>query len=128
MTKELSADGGLKEILADFPHLVRLIYRLIQENRVSRFDKVILLGIVAYVLNPLDLMPDAIPLLGQVDDAYLMALGLLRMLNRADPEVLNENWSGRYGIVPLIKSITRAATFYMPYKARTILLGKAWAR
>jgi uncharacterized membrane protein YkvA (DUF1232 family) len=128
MSNEEPTDGGLKEILADFPHLLRLVYRLLQENRISRLDKAVLMGIVLYVLNPLDLMPDAIPLLGQVDDAYLMSLGILRMLNRADPEVLNQNWSGRQGIVPLVKAITRAATFYMPYKARSVLLGKAWAR
>jgi uncharacterized membrane protein YkvA (DUF1232 family) len=128
MTRELTADAGLREIVADFPHLLKLVYRLLQENRVSIFDKAVLLGIVLYVLNPLDLMPDAIPLLGQVDDAYLLVLGLLRILNRADPEVLNRNWTGRQGVVPLVKSLTRAVTFYMPYKARTILLGKAWAK
>lgn len=111
-------------LLTHFPALVRLLYRLLRDSRVSALDKTILAGIVVYVLNPLDLVPDYIPVLGQIDDIYLLALGLLRLLHRTDESVLREHWDGETDVVALLREIVELATFYLPEKVRTILLGK----
>jgi len=117
--------ASLKEILRDFPNLVRLLYRLIRDARVSKADKAILAGILLYVINPMDLIPDLLPVLGQIDDAYLVALGFLRLLNRAEPGVVEEHWEGQSDIRELLHSIIRTSVFYLPARARTILLGKS---
>ena len=114
----------LRELLVDFPHLVKLLYRLIKDSRVSNMDKALLAAAVVYVLNPMDLSPDVIPLIGQIDDAYLLALSLLRLLSRADPEILDEHWSGKHNIVALLNEIVALSSSYLPTGIRTILLGK----
>ena len=39
---------------------------------------------IVYVISPLDLIPDVFPFIGQVDDIYVVALTLLRLVNRTD--------------------------------------------
>lgn len=113
-----------KQLFVDFPALLKLIYRLLKDSRVSAVDKALLGGIVVYVINPMDLIPDAIPVIGQIDDAYLIALGLLRLLNRTDVEVLQEHWEGQHDVVVLLKEIEELAVFYLPGRVQTLLVGK----
>ena len=113
-----------QQLFVDFPALLKLIYRLLKDSRVSAVDKAILGGIVVYVINPMDLIPDAIPIVGQIDDAYLVALGLLRLLNRTDAEVLQEHWDGRHDVVALLNEIVEIAVFYLPDWVQTLLVGK----
>ncbi|MGH9339858.1 MAG: YkvA family protein [Acidobacteriota bacterium] len=113
-----------REVLVDFPALVKLIYRLLKDRRVSPLDKAILAGIIAYVLNPIDLVVDFIPVIGQIDDALLVALGLLRLLKRADEQILTEHWEGRYEILPLLDEIVELASAYLPASVQRAILGK----
>lgn len=122
--EKIVALSRLRELLVDFPSLVKLLYRLIKDSRVSKLDKALLAAVVVYVLNPMDLSPDVIPLIGQIDDAYLLALALLRLLARTDPEVLDEHWSGKHNIVTLLNEIVALSSAYLPKGIRTILLGK----
>lgn len=122
--KKRQAWRTLKGLLLEVPALLRLVYRLIRDPRVSAADKGILAALLVYALNPLDLLPDALPLVGQVDDLYLLALGLLRLLNRADPEVIQEHWSGGREILPLLRESAELAGFFLPRRVRRLLLGK----
>ncbi len=112
-----------KDLLLEFPHLVKLVYRLMRDPRVSGFDKAALGGVALYVVNPLDLIPDVIPVIGQIDDAFLIALALLRLLNRADESVVREHWEGSVEIVPLLNEIVEAGSLYLPAGIRRILVG-----
>ncbi|MGI8786071.1 MAG: YkvA family protein [Acidobacteriota bacterium] len=114
----------LVQLILELPALVRLIYRLIKDPRVSRMDKVLLAGVVVYVLNPLDLLPDAIPFIGQVDDIYLVAVALIRMAHRTDPSVLRELWDGQEDIVTLVEEVSELAVKFLPKRVQRILLGK----
>lgn len=114
----------LKEVLLEFPALVKLVYRLLRDSRVSTMDKAILGAIVVYLLNPMDLMPDAIPGLGQIDDAYLIALGLLRLLARTDEAVIRELWPGKRDVIALLNQVVEVAVVFIPKRARRILMGK----
>lgn len=124
MRRKLLAAYYFKEILLQFPALVKLLYRLLKDARVSKVDKAILGGIIVYVLNPLDLMPDALPVIGQIDDAYLIALGLLRLLGRTDPSVLREHWSGEGDVVSLVNEISLRAVRFLPRRIRLLLMRK----
>jgi uncharacterized membrane protein YkvA (DUF1232 family) len=55
-------------------HILRLIIRLMADRRVSIWVKLIPVAAVAYILSPIDLRPDFIPVLGQVDDLLIAIL------------------------------------------------------
>jgi len=61
---------------------------------VPRRAKVALALLVPYLASPIDLIPDFIPGLGQLDDALLVALALRYVLRRAGPAVVTEHWPG----------------------------------
>ena len=52
------------------------------------------MALLAYVAMPIDIVPDFIPVAGQLDDAIVVALGLLAVLRSAGPELLCEHWRG----------------------------------
>lgn len=55
------------------------------------YAKVLGAGIVAYALSPIDLIPDFIPLLGMVDDAILIPLGIKLLVALIPPEVMEQS-------------------------------------
>jgi uncharacterized membrane protein YkvA (DUF1232 family) len=81
--------------LAGFvPHCLILFRRLLADDRVSRARKLLLVAVVAYLAFPLDLIPDFIPVLGQLDDALVVALALRAIARGAGAELLSEHWPG----------------------------------
>jgi uncharacterized membrane protein YkvA (DUF1232 family) len=81
--------------LAGFvPDCVVLVRRLLGDGRLSRSRKLLLLGLVAYLAMPIDLVPDVIPVAGQLDDAILVALVLRAVLRGAGPSLVREHWPG----------------------------------
>lgn len=60
------------EFLLHLPSLLRLYSRLLRDPRVSIWPKALLVGALAYVILPFDLLPDALPLLGQIDDLVIL--------------------------------------------------------
>ena len=99
----------MMELLLFIPNLVWLLFGLLRDERVSRADKAILAGTILYVISPLDLIPDFIPFIGQVDDAYLIAISLMRLMNRTDGQVFREHWKGSIDLKDLVTSISMAA-------------------
>jgi len=114
----------MKELLLFIPNLLRLLFGLLRDERVSRADKAILAGTILYVISPLDIIPDFIPFIGQVDDAYLIAISLLRLLNRAERDVVNDHWKGSLDLKELVTSISLAAEYFLPSKIKNVLRGR----
>jgi uncharacterized membrane protein YkvA (DUF1232 family) len=106
------------------PKLLWLVIALLRDPRVSRGDKAILAGTVIYVISPIDIIPDFIPFIGQVDDVYLLAISILRLLNRAEREVVLEHWKGDIDIAQLVTSIARVAEVFLPKKVKNVLRGR----
>src|SRR5262249_54950258 len=77
---------------------------------------------IVYVVSPLDFIPDVVPFVGQVDDLYLVALVVLRLLGRTNGEVLREHWDGGGDLSALVGRIERAARYVLPARIRRILL------
>lgn len=113
-----------KKLLKMIPRLMGLLVNLLKDPRVSKADKIILGTIIAYVLNPVDLVPDWIPFFGMVDDAYLIALSILRLMLRTDPAVLTENWHGPEDVLKTVRKTAEIMVFFLPSKVRRALLGK----
>ena len=83
-----------KELATLLPNLVLLLQGLARDPRVGRFDKLLLILGVAWVVSPIDLIPEFIPVLGPLDDVVVIALILRRLVKRAGPETLAEHWRG----------------------------------
>ena len=97
--------GRMSNFLMFLPNMVGLLGRLLKDTRVPTAEKALFLGAIVYVICPIDLIPDVFPFIGQVDDVYLVALTLLRLINRTNENVVRENWSGGGDIVALANSI-----------------------
>jgi uncharacterized membrane protein YkvA (DUF1232 family) len=81
--------------LAGFiPDCLVLLKRLLADPRVPRKRKAILVLLVGYLMLPVDLVPDFIPVAGQLDDAIVAGLALRFVLRGAGPELVREHWPG----------------------------------
>ena len=110
--------------IALLPQFLGLLLNLLRDSRVSSTDKAILGATVAYMLNPVDLVPDWIPFVGLVDDVYLVALALLRLVLRVDEKVLKDNWRGRYELIPILRKVADGAVAFLPARIRRSIFAR----
>ena len=81
--------------LATFiPDCIVLVARLARDPRVPRRRKLLLLAVVAYLSLPFDLVPDFIPVAGQLDDALVVALALRHFVKAGGESLIRELWPG----------------------------------
>ena len=76
------------------PDLVVLVARLLRDPSVPRGRKLALAALAAYLALPFDLVPDFVPVAGQLDDVLLVALVLRGLVRSAGPSVVAEHWPG----------------------------------
>jgi uncharacterized membrane protein YkvA (DUF1232 family) len=76
------------------PDCVVLFKRLLTDPRVGWWRKVLLVGVIAYVASPIDLVPDFVPIAGQLDDAILVVLAIRILLRSDGTRLLSEHWPG----------------------------------
>ncbi|HYC50874.1 MAG TPA: YkvA family protein [Gemmatimonadaceae bacterium] len=115
--------GAKKTVMnyvAELPRFLTLLWGLISDVRVSIVDKVLVAGAIAYIVAPIDWIPDFIPFLGEVDDLYLLMLALQRLMQNAGRAVLLSHWTGDPSDLRtfnLRKALT-AAAFFLPRRVR----------
>ena len=76
------------------PDCLILLRRLVADPRVPKRRKLVLIGLVGYLSMPLDLVPDFVPVAGQLDDVIVAALALRYALRSGGSELLREHWPG----------------------------------
>lgn len=76
------------------PDLVRLVRRLAADPALPRGVRVRLWLLLGYLVSPIDLVPDFVPVLGWADDLVLVALVLRSVLRTAGPEAVRRHWPG----------------------------------
>src|SRR5919201_470959 len=118
------ARGVFKGAILLIPNFLKLLFRLFKDPRVPKAEKALLIGAIVYVISPLDLIPDFIPFVGEVDDLYLVALTVLRLLNRTRDDVIREHWDGEGDIARVAERIAQAAQFILPKRTRQVLIGR----
>jgi uncharacterized membrane protein YkvA (DUF1232 family) len=76
MATQTAANRAMRAVslLFQLPSLLRLYWRLLGDRRVPLWPKAVLVGAVAYVVSPFDLVPDFTPIVGQLDDLTLLVL------------------------------------------------------
>lgn len=114
----------VKAMLRFMPNLVGLCGRLMVDSRVAKTDKALFASAVFYALAPLDFIPDFLPFIGQVDDSYLVALTLLRLVNRTNDSVVREHWRGGGDPVILARSLAGLAPLVLPKRISRVLSAK----
>jgi uncharacterized membrane protein YkvA (DUF1232 family) len=81
--------------LAGFiPDCIVLLRRLLADDRIPRSRRALVLALIAYLAMPFDLVPDFIPIAGQLDDAILVGIVLRIVLRAGGPELVSEHWPG----------------------------------
>jgi len=111
-------------LLMFLPNMVKLFGKLLTDKRVPTTEKILVVGAIAYVIIPLDFIPDMIPFAGQIDDLYLVALTLLRLISRTDEKVLSEHWKGGGDIASLADSVANIAPMLLPKRVSRVLSAK----
>jgi uncharacterized membrane protein YkvA (DUF1232 family) len=105
--------GKFVEYLLALPDLFILITRLAVDKRVPKQHKLFMGGILAYLILPIDIIPDFIPYFGLVDDLVLVVYGLNLILNELDEQILLDNWSGQTDILQLLKNVSSTAENFL---------------
>lgn len=116
--------GRMRNFLMFLPNMVLLLGRLLKDIRVPTAEKALFVAAIVYVISPLDLIPDVFPFIGQVDDLYVVALVLLRLVNRTDESVVREHWSGGGDIVALADSIASIAPKFLPKRVARVITSR----
>jgi uncharacterized membrane protein YkvA (DUF1232 family) len=110
-------------LLRELPNLFKLLIRLVRDPRVSRLDRILFGVVMAYVLMPVDFIPDMLGFLGVADDLYLVGLALNRLFSRAGPDILLEHWEGNpRALGYLIEGVEDVGSL-LPRKVRNALRG-----
>jgi uncharacterized membrane protein YkvA (DUF1232 family) len=80
--------------IRQLPHYGRLVLGLLADSRVSVLDKALVGAAVAYVISPVNIIPDFIPVVGELDDIFVLVLSIQHLVAGAEPEVLLDHWGG----------------------------------
>jgi uncharacterized membrane protein YkvA (DUF1232 family) len=82
---------GFFQLIAHLPSFLKLFSRLIEDARVPLTSKLLLVGLLAYVVLPADLVPDFLIGVGQLDDLAVILGGLRLFLSLCPPQVVQEH-------------------------------------
>ena len=118
LTKAVESKTGEKgetftNYLLALPDFFMLLCRLMMDRRVTAGQKAFIAGVIGYVVFPLDIIPDFIPIIGFADDLVLVVYGLNFILNELDKEIVMDHWSGKTDLLQLLSSISAAAENYL---------------
>ena len=82
---------GFFQLLTHLPNFLKLFSRLVKDPRVSVSPKLLLVGILAYVILPADVLPDFLIGIGQLDDLAVILGGLRLFFRLCPPQVVQEH-------------------------------------
>lgn len=106
--------------VGQIPNFLRLLYGLLTDSRVDPLDKILVAGAVGYVIMPMDLIPDFIPFIGEIDDVFVLTLAIRRLMQNAGRGVLEDHWMGDpEELAELnLQNMLGAAAFFLPRRLR----------
>ncbi len=97
-----------REVVSFVPDVVVMLRGVLEDERVPRSVKLQTGALLAYIASPLDVIPDFVPVLGQLDDAALAAFAVRRLLTAAGEPVLREYWQGSQRGLQVLLSLASA--------------------
>ena len=96
-----------KQLARLLPDLASLLRGLLHDPRVPRGSRVLVGLAIVWVVSPIDLLPEFLPVIGPLDDVIVVALVLRHLVRRAGPEVVREHWRGDTGMLERVLSTLR---------------------
>lgn len=105
---------SLREVLRLVPDVVGLVRRLAADPTLPRGVRLRLWCLLAYLLLPLDLVPDVIPVVGWADDAIAVALVLRSVVRAAGSEALDRHWPGTPAGLATVRALVGDGTKVPP--------------
>ncbi|MBL0172781.1 MAG: DUF1232 domain-containing protein [Gemmatimonadaceae bacterium] len=112
----VGAKRSVLHVIRKIPAYVRLLLGLMSDSRVSRIDRFLVVAAAAYIISPLDFIPDFVPFLGEVDDIFLLMLALQRLVENTGRRVLMDYWRGDPDDLSDVNlaGMVSAAGFFLP--------------
>ncbi len=110
-----------REVVLMFPNLIKLLGRLLRDPRVPMRRKAIAGIAVGYIVSPIDLVPDFIPVVGQVDDVLIVAYAIHHLIEGAGFDVVAEHWDGEPESLELIDAVVAWGADLVPPRVRRLL-------
>ena len=106
--------------IKQLPAYLRLLGGLLTDRRVAGMDKLLVAGAIAYIVMPLDIVPDFIPFIGEVDDVFILVMALQRLIANTGRNVLVAHWTGAIeDLADLnLREALAAAAFFLPKRIR----------
>jgi len=92
-------DATRRDLVFALPQIIRLLWRVIRDDRVPGIVRGGLIAIAGYLALPFDIIPDWIPIVGQLDDFVVLTVGVRAMLRRIPEPILIEHWGGEPAIL-----------------------------
>ena len=110
-----------RETVLLLPNLAKLMGRLVRDPRVPITRKVLAALVLAYVVSPIDIIPDFFLGVGLLDDIVLVALALANLMESAGPEVVLEHWDGSEDALDLVLATVDWGAEIIPDPVRRLL-------
>lgn len=98
----------LRDALRLIPDVMRLLRRLAADPTLPRGVRWRLSALLVYLVLPIDLVPDFIPVIGYADDAVIVALGLRWVVRAAGVDALDRHWTGTEDGLRVVKRLAGA--------------------
>ena len=97
-----------REVVRFVPDVVTMLRGVLSDERVPASVKLQTGAMLAYIASPLDVIPDFVPVLGQLDDGALAAFAVRRLLSAAGEPVVREHWQGSERALQMLLSLSAA--------------------
>lgn len=114
-----------RQLLTDavlmMPNIIKLVGRLLRDPRVPRRAKITLGLAAAYVVSPIDLIPEVIPVVGWADDVVIILFAIDSLIERAGREVVEEHWDGPGDLLALVRDVVALSRNIVPKRLGQII-------
>ena len=87
-------DVAARELVRVVPDLLRLLRAIITDRGAPLDVRIVLVGLVAWIISPIDLIPEFIPVLGPLDDVVVAVLALRYARRRMGVQAIRDRWPG----------------------------------
>lgn len=115
----------MRALLRALPDVVRLALRLVADPVLPRAVKIALAAAAAYLLSPVDILPDFVPLLGYVDDLLLISVLVDGILNWVDRALVLKYWPGSPASLDTVARTARLLAIWVPRRVKRRIFAAA---